>query len=795
MFKVGAYFFFVFMLSQNLFAQIYDANVLSNKFNNYLKNNFQEKIYVHTDKEIYLAGEIIWFKVYNVEAYTNLPINLSKVVYLEVLDSENKPVLQNKIALKEDGGHGFINVPTNLNSGNYTLRCYTNWMKNFDSAYFFHKQITVYNTLKEEVLPGKQPLSKKYNIQFFPEGGNLIADLSNKIAFKATDHTGESYLFNAAILDMNSDTVSKFKSSELGIGSFNFIPKIGQNYKVVINPFKGNQFTETLPVIFEKGVVLNVNNLNSDELGVVIQNNLGHNSKFNLVIHSGPKIVFSKEIETNKTIEEIKIPLQTLNDGISHFTLFNNLGNPICERLYFKRPASLLDIKVKSEKDNFKPKELVKLNINQSFKNLPVAANYSIAVYQTDTTINQNDIEANFWFTSELKGKIENANWYFKDAPLADLDNLMLTHGWRRFKWENVLNSTNNDAYQYPLEIEGHIINGTILNSINSKPLFDKQLYLSVPGRNFDFYTSISNQNGAFSFYTRNFYKGNEIIVQPASLTDSLASISVNSPFSTNFFKSELKDFNPRLNQNYLLKRSVASQVNAAYLSKFLQADLSISNDSSHFFKKAGKVYKLIDYTRFNTMEEVLREYVPEVNVTIRQKNYYLSVFDEKVQDFYADAPLILLDGVPMLDAGNSIMKIDPLKVERFEIMLNTYLYGRGVFKGIVNFKTHKGDLANYTLPKSALVLDYPNLQTPIEFYSPMYDGDSTNLSRIPDYRTTLYWNPNLKTDKNGNTEVNFYTSNFEGKYIIDIQSITKDGLMGSQKSIIYVNNDKQKIN
>ena len=113
------------------------------------------------------------------------------------------------------------------------------------------------------------------------------------------------------------------------------------------------------------------------------------------------------------------------------------------------------------------------------------------------------------------------------------------------------------------------------------------------------------------------------------------------------------------MNQNYLLKRSVASQVNAAYLSKFLQADLSIRNDSIHFFKKAGKVYKLIDYTRFNTMEEVLREYVPEVNVTIRQKNYYLSVFDEKVQDFYADAPLILLDGVPMLDAGNSIMKID----------------------------------------------------------------------------------------------------------------------------------------
>ena len=117
-------------------------------FANTAAPTFHEKIFVHTDKSFYLAGELLWFKIYQADGYLNLPIDISKVSYVEVLSNDKKPVLQAKISMTSGTGSGSFFIPPSMPSGNYLLRAYTNWMKNFEPDLYFEKTITIVNPLK-----------------------------------------------------------------------------------------------------------------------------------------------------------------------------------------------------------------------------------------------------------------------------------------------------------------------------------------------------------------------------------------------------------------------------------------------------------------------------------------------------------------------------------------------------------------------------------------------------------------------------------------------------------------------
>ncbi|MCW3087073.1 MAG: hypothetical protein JWQ78_459, partial [Sediminibacterium sp.] len=125
-----------------------NAARIAEQFNNYQGKVLQEKIYMHTDRDLYLGGDILWFKLYYVDASFHQALNVSKVAYIEILDADNKPVLQSKTALADGSGKGSLFLPVNISSGSYKIRAYTNWMKNFGAEKFFEKRITIINPQK-----------------------------------------------------------------------------------------------------------------------------------------------------------------------------------------------------------------------------------------------------------------------------------------------------------------------------------------------------------------------------------------------------------------------------------------------------------------------------------------------------------------------------------------------------------------------------------------------------------------------------------------------------------------------
>ena len=209
------------------------------------------------------------------------------------------------------------------------------------------------------------------------------------------------------------------------------------------------------------------------------------------------------------------------------------------------------------------------------------------------------------------------------------------------------------------------------------------------------------------------------------------------------------------------------------------------STDTTSLFTKPDNVYFMDDYTRFTTMEEVLREYVGQMDVQKQKGKFSLKLYDHffvPIADmakrrFFDSDPLILVDGMPVFSV-DKLMGFDPMKMRKLEVYNHRYFMGNSFFSGIMNFTTYKGDMANYELDPRAMVIDYEGLQLDREFYSPMYD---TNInSHIPDFRTLLYWAPMLNPEKDGQRHLRFYTSDKKGIFVAVIQGLSKEGECGS---------------
>ncbi len=218
------------------------------------QNTFQEKLFVHTDKEQYLTGELMWFKIYNVDAATNLPADLSKVAYIEVLDLTNQPIVQAKISLKNGVGSGSVYIPLSAVNGNFKVRAYTNWMQNFGTNHFFEKQITIFNPLSDPEKTAK--VAAKHDLQFFAEGGDLIEGVANNIGFKAVNASGLGVAMKGVVINQKNDTVARFQTLKYGIGQFRFTPQANHTYKAIASTDQKEIVIKELPAAKKQGYAL-----------------------------------------------------------------------------------------------------------------------------------------------------------------------------------------------------------------------------------------------------------------------------------------------------------------------------------------------------------------------------------------------------------------------------------------------------------------------------------------------------------------------------------------------------------
>lgn len=739
----------------------------------------QEKLYAHTDQSVYVTGETIWFRLFCVDASAHKPLSISRVAYVDLLDSEQKPSVQATVALGADGGAGSLNLPVSLASGTYVLRAYTGWMRGTSPDFLFEKTITLINPFRQPKRAVRTD-SLAWAVQCFPEGGQLVGGLPARVAVHATDlSTGRGVAYRGVVLGDSRDTLARFSAHRFGMGTFGFTPQAGRTYRVLLTDERGRTVMQPLPPVAQTGYTLQLGAADNDQLRVTVRSNVpgAANADLLLLGHTRQVVGVAERLTLRDGQATLRLPANRLGEGISHLTLFDAAGRPLCERLWFRRPQPNLLTQLTTDKVTYSSRSPVALTIRTERPDgTPGAAQASVAVFRLDslTTSDVVNLSEYLWLTSDLAGPVEQPAYYLtQTGPDADLarDHLMLTHGWRRFRWPDLLQPANLPTPTLP-ERRGPTVRGRVTDSRTGQPVAGVGTYLSVPGRGSRLYTQRSDRRGFVRFELDSLYGPHELVLQTTTPDSSyrveLLPSYADAPVRTVPLRFDLQPSS----RDALTSRSLAMQVQQLY---YAPPAPTAPPDSSTFYGKPDEHYNLDAYTRFQTLEEVLSEYVPGVAVRRQGGRFSLRVNNLPILALFEQSPLLLLDGVPVFDTDR-LMALSPLRIRTLDVVTRRYFQGAQMYPGIVGFNTYKTDLAGYTLDPRAVVVDFDGLQARREFAAPTYATPAQQASRLPDFRQLLYWNPYVTTNASGRADLRFYTADQTGTYLIITQALTADG-------------------
>jgi len=773
------------------FAQNDREGTIARNLEEYKKNH-EFKLYVHTDRQQYFAGEDIWFKLYNLKIDSHKKSEESEIAFVEVFNADKIPVLQAKVQLTKGVGASNLYLPANMPSGNYLLRAYTTSMLQYTNPILFEKEVRILN-VREGLNNSKVAnTGVKYDFQIFPEGGDIVEGIPTKLAFKLTNSFGNGVDFNGVILDQEENIVKEIKSLKFGIGASSFAPMENKRYKVKIYLKDGTIVDKSLPISLKSGYVLNVARMGDRRIRLRVFGSKDLNGRSaQIVIYSKSGQVIVREKATIKTDvpQEIFIAEDKLEGGISMITLLDAQGVPVAERLVFKQPGNDIKIQVEGKKDVYQKREKVEFNLSLSdLVNDVPRSDFSVAVYKIDTSSYDNlNIKSYLLFSSELRGKIEGIDYYVgedRQDKAEAIDNLMLTHGWRRFNKDNL-----KEAIVPKLQSNyyGQLIQGRITNK-KGEPMKGVLAYLSVPGKDNRLFISKTDDKGIALFDVRNYYGAGELILQTDDPMRTEYELEILSPFYKTVPSFLLGDIDyTKINDLNYLDNSIAVQVESSF-KQTEKNNFSVPVlDTIPFYFKADKKFNLDDYTRFRTMEEVLREYISGSILRKTGSNYHLYLLDANRGYHFDKQPLILFNGVPTFNT-DKIVAYDPLKIKSIELVYKRYYYGPLITDGIVNFKTYDSATPELEIDSKSFSLSYSGLQATKEFYTPVYELSTEIADRTPDFRTLLYWDPNVKTDSNGKAVLKLYTSDRTGTFKVVIDGIAENGGLISGSTNFKVN-------
>ena len=794
--------------SQTLQAPV-DSTIVRSiaaKLKTYAVNHIAEKAYLHFDKPYYAAGDTIYFKAYLTQGESHQPSAISGVLHVDLVNTGGKVDQSVNLQVTDGVAWGDFALVDSLPKGNYRVRAYTRWMENNGPEGYFDQTIPV-----GSIRPAKTPESyvasaKKENkpdVQFFPEGGRLINGIISKIAFKAIGSNGLGIDIKGELTDNENKTVRSFASQHLGMGYFYLQPAEGKTYKAKITYPDGSNDIIDLPVADQSGIVLKVNNDSQAQLKITIAASesfykVNKNKDFDVVIYSaGEASSFICKLDSSSI--SLDVSKQTLHTGIAPVTLFSPTGEPLCERLIFVQNNDLLSVNVSSDKQvyNKRGQVNIKLNVKNSTGNAS-AGHFSVAVIDENKVPvdgnAENTILTNLLLTSGLKGYVEQPNYYFTNTTgktNADLDLVMLTHGYRRFEWGPLLKGEYQPAAQQPekgLEISG------VVESPNGKPLDNGTVsLLSMNGGLV--LSQDPDKNGAFHFSGLTFMDNSSFVLRAVNaklknnirlVYDAVEPVPVTANENV---PAEQGDVNKTM-QAYLENKKLWQEERLKYgpLLGTLLKEVKIEDYPSSSWVGPGFADQVIhrkDIAGNGLFSQQFSGRLIGVHfVTDPLGGSSFAVLEDHLRLGPNPPMLVVLDGVEIPGKDMNLDEINVSDIETVEVLRNSSasIYGARGLGGVLIITLRRGGMEPISreTPDGLLPISPKGYYKAREFYAPKYDHTENTFNR-EDLRSTIYWKPELVTDKDGNASFDYYNADGTGGYRLVIEGIDENGNLGRQ--------------
>jgi MG2 domain len=753
-----------------------------------------EKVYLQTDRDIYSPGDDIWFKAYLVEASERLLTDHSANLHVELISPAAEILNSRIVKLTEGLGNGDFSLPGRLKPGRYQIRAYTNYMRNFGEELFFCKDIIVIqpydigkNTPDNSAVSAQRP-----EISFFPEGGSLVYNVTSIVAFKAVDSLESGFDVSGKIYSGGGEEVTTFKSTHKGMGTFYLDPVPGVKYYAVASGRKGDLFRYQIPESFKTGVVMNVSINNPDELHLIFKTNqetltLLNNQDLLLTVSARGTTYKTYSFRMGSPDSFFNLPTEDLPEGIVMLTLSGPGNIPLCERLVFIKKNEDIKVKVETDRGIYNTRDSVSVRISMvaDSSQLPGEVFLSLAssenIFMGNSQGYHSTIASWFLLESDIRGPVEDPSYYFDPSDpnrLKELDLLLLTQGWRDFRWKY-------KKMDYPPE-NGFTISGRVRKKFADVSLKNSQINIGIiKDSRFYVRTVGIDTAGRFGLDGVDFTGIARLIVSAAGQNGKLQGWLLLD--SMKYKPSDIKSYS-----HLSLFQTGGSHAGE---------DQILSQDQYHngYSRPGGKTDYLLKDADYKAT--LLKKYkisdtirLPEVTVTAERQNEFTKARDKSFQyargepigggaanvrilnsPDAAGGSLVVIDGVV---SANGLEGFPTQLIERIDFLSggDAAVWGVAGENGVISVITKDDWRTDHTPYLHSVSINIKGYDETRIFYSPKHKSPLESDAK-PDIRSTLFWEPNIKLQKNKDVCLSYYNSDNPSTVKIIIEGITSRGI------------------
>ena len=847
--KKSHFIYFAIILAQLILTGSISAQDKQKEmFNNYSKLLSPEKVYLHTDKDVYFATDTIWFSGYVENASYASEFDESNYIYVELITDqlyrdaaswknfafyEPSVAVRKKIKRINNSFSGHIVVPEMNSTGRGIIRAYTYWMLNRPAEYMFYKELELTNPMKDklveemrnkkvknrtdylrigEMMPQdsiKQDKSKnRYDVQFLPESGNYVIGKSSTVYIKSLNQGGTGAKVFGEIYNSKGDIIANYSTDTLGFGKVIIKSVPVSTMKASVKDTLGHEDDEIkLQKAISSGVTIegcfdivgkySYSDADKFNLKITISDELASQTDLHVMIHNNSEIYFNRNLK--QLSEAYSLQLKSLPAGIHSITVADMAGNVYAERAFLVLPdPERKKLELTADKTIYGKREQVTYKLKLP-GNIADSSNvFSVSVYDAGVVenIEQTNIESYMMLKSEVKGYIENIAWYFNDsipldARMLGADLLMQTQGWKYYDNEKILQGKSDTPYfgrEYKQTLFGKVVNPFRLT---------KKATVSFVAPSINFSAMGQIDSGYWVLKDVNFPEDTRFIISAIGKNGKSTSHTpiLQDDYFAPMYKYPLKGekvkYTPKYQkivENIYFNKDDGEHAMAFELSPVVVTSQLITPKNSPSpipnFPIRRDWYRdtvaMKPYTRSYKLGEYIAETFPGVRYNTGGSliGPKLSPASGMSKQGRTGAVIVYLNGMSVmreevwsilqmsLNEIESVIYVSGLSAAPYQTVQTAMdLYPSPVL--MVRTKPHvRTDQVPYNVSGG-----YPlGWQKPARFYSPKYDTPESKKSKAKDNRITLYWNPAVKLDENGEATISFYTSDSDSQYRIEVE-------------------------
>ena len=772
-------------------------------FTKFIQSNTDKSNVVLTDRNVYIAGEKIWFKAYSVNENNGKPDLTFNNLFADLVNDKDSVVQQLVLDNTRLYTDGAFSLPESAPTGFYWIRCYTaKQLESGGSGILLRPVYIVNKQLDDEKLYAKQFRNNLANnnkldpsIHFFAERLTALPGFISTGVVEIRDGYNNPLLVSAELVNSKDSVITNFKTNSLGLARLTFVNDPAEKYTIIFHP-NGHVTRYQLPAVDEASIQLSVGNQTTKTIKafVTLEDSVSADTHTTLLAVQRDHLYYAA---VGKGNYGITIPIDNFPGGVVRLLLFEENKSLVSERKIYI-PKENVELQIKPDKKKYAERENVDVHIKlRGPSGKPLASVLNVAVQNEGIEEFSDSIEAK---KLPPPGDFLLDNWLNRHHIKYSTDDIDLFMVTRKSSFQRSPGiGLNKEARDYDdnkklLNLSGEIINKKGY-SINDRIITE----IATNSSGFFMDVDTTDKDGIFSFLIPQRFDSLQLSLQVTTkhqLPTSADSIKIDGFHFPGFrtplsLKQQFLTYNN--NTVALLQKYYADTIMAFQGKGWLKPVTvkAIKKDELNYdvSRRITSISKIVtsDKFRYGGPEALVNALlmVPGVSMLFSR----ITIFGPTVDlNGVITEPLVIMDGfeMPTESVVGLLNTLNPADIDFIEVLRGgeAAIYGGRAAGGVISINSKHGPdkIDNNNNLRAFTPVTYHVCP---KFEMPDYSNKEIKSSSSPDSRTTIYWNGNIITDANGEAKIHFYTADNATNYVITITGLTENGDLVYKRIII----------